>query len=190
MIRRGGPVATTPILMPALMLVLVLAASACSRLGSGEDDQQYLDVGRDLIEGELADRIGLGPLEGSCQGRDLDPGDTFTCTAVTGATDPIRFVATVSDDGETVDLTSTNLLLADQVDQVEEFAASLIREETGLAIGAADFDCGGTSLVLEAGDVLDCLVTDPGDGTVYHAPVTVNDLTTMSVTVSVGDPVG
>jgi len=181
---RGGPVAA--------LVAMALLASGCSgsiSFGTSPDDR-YLDAGTELIEGELAEQIGLGPLDATCTGSDLEAGDTFQCSAVAGGLEPIRFVGTVDADEEGVNLSSTNLLLADQLEQVEAFSASLIAEQTSVAIGPEHFECGNASVIIENGGVLACLLTDPTDGTVYEAPVTVEDLATMSVLVNVGDPVG
>ena len=154
------------------------------------DDRRYLQAGEELIEGELADQIGLGALVARCEGRGLEAGDAFGCTGTPTGRRPIEFVATVSADGEGVDLTSTNLLLADQVEQIETFAASLIADDTGLPIGDEHFECADTSVVVGPGEVLDCLVTDPVADTIHTVAVTVDDLDSLSVTVDVGDPVG
>ena len=178
----------------AIVLALAIAAlgSACTDglpFGS-DDDERYLTAGRALIEGDLATRIGLGPLEASCEGSGLGAGSTFACSGRPDGRPAIEFVATISDDGEGVDLASTNLLLADQVERIEAFAASLIAAETGQPIGPEHFECADSSLVVRAGQAVDCLVTDPLDEMVHAVTVTVDDLDTLSVTVDVGDPVG
>jgi hypothetical protein len=156
----------------------------------GGDDGRYLDAGRQLIEGDLATAIGLGPLTAVCQGRDLGAGDTFTCVAESGSQPPIDFVATISGDGEGVDLMSTNLLLAEQVQRIEAFAADLLAADTGRPFSADDFECANSSLVVAVGQSLDCLVTDPSDGSIHAVAVTVDDLTSLSVTVDVGQRLG
>lgn len=170
-------------------MVMLAGCSGSFSFGTTGDDR-FLTAGEDLIETELADQIGLGPLEASCTGTDLVAGDTFECQATAGSLDPIRFIGTVAENEEEVNLASTNLLLADQVEQVEAFSASLLADETAVAIGPEHFECGNGSIIIENGEILDCLLTDPTDGTVYEAPVTVEDLDSMSVVVNVGDPVG
>jgi hypothetical protein len=189
---RSGAVGLSRGSIVAVGLGLALFLSGCSgsfSFGTSSDDR-YLNAGRDLIETELADQVGLGELDATCIGTDLEAGDTFECTATAGGLEPIRFVGTVDADEEGVNLSSTNLLLADQVEQVEAFSASLIAEQTSVAIGPEHFECGDTSIIIENGGILDCRLTDPTDGTVYEAPVTMEDLDTMSVLVNVGDPVG
>lgn len=185
--RPGLPLAVAAV---AALAALASVATACSHLPIGTaEDQRFLDAGEELIEGELSDQIGLGPLEADCQGRSLGPGDTFSCTGVPAGKGVISFVATISQDGQGVDLATTNLLLADQVEQIETFAASLIAEDTSLPIGNEDFECADNSLVVSAGETIDCLITDPTDQTIHTVAVTVDDLSTLSITVDVGDPV-
>ena len=176
------------------------SVAAAEAVLCADDQGQYWDMHDALFADQkstsdehfqqLAERIGLGPLVATCGGRGLGPGADFACTAEVDAQPTIDFVATISDDGEGVDLTSTNLLLAEQVEQIESFAASLIADDTSRPITAEHFECADTSLVVSAGQTIDCLVTDPGDGTIHAVAVTVDDLTTLSVTVDVGDPVG
>ncbi|MGH1487927.1 MAG: hypothetical protein ACRBK7_00800 [Acidimicrobiales bacterium] len=179
----------------ALFLLVTVLATGCSGtlefggFGNSSDDAFRL-AGEELIEGELADQIGLGPLEAECTGSDLSAGDTFDCTAAPGGLDPIQFIATINGEEDGLNIVSTNLLLASQVDEVEAFAASLIENRTSTAIGAENFDCADSSLVISPGEVIECRVTDPADGVVYEAPVTIDDLADLSVTVSVGDPIG
>lgn len=156
--------------------------------GNSTDDA-FHQAGVDLIEGELADQIGLGPLEAECDGDDLSAGDTFECQATAGGLEPIQFTATINGEEDGVSLVSNNLLLANQVEQVEAFAASLIEQRTATSIGAENFECADSSLIVTSGEVLDCRVTDPADGKVYEAPVVIDDLVDLSVTVSVGDPI-
>lgn len=177
------------------MATLAVLAGIIAGCGSGlpflgGDDAQYLDAGATLIEGDVAERIALGPLDAVCRGRSLEPGDAFACTAMSASQPPIEFVGTISDDGEGVDLVTTNLLLADQVEQIEVFAASLIAQDTGRPITAADFECANSSLVVAPGDTIDCLLTEPADSTIFAVAVTVEDLSDLSIAVAVGDPVG
>lgn len=175
------------------MLVAVsMLTSACSSLNflSTASDEAFLTAGTDLIENELADQIGLGPLTATCTGQNLGAGDTFECSASPGQLTPIQFTGTINDDEETVVITSTNLLLAAQVQQVESFAAGLLSEQTTRTVNAEDFDCGDTSVIITSGEVLSCIVTDPSDGTMYDAPVTIENLEDLSITVNIGNPIG
>lgn len=176
----------------AMLLVTVASTPSCGGQLPliSADDRRYLDAGEALIEGELADDIGLGSLEADCRGRSLDPGATFDCTARSSRGPAIDFVGTISADGEGVDLASTNLLLAHQVEEIERFAAELISGETGVPLGDGHFECSDNSVVVGADHTIDCLVTDPADTTIHTVTVAIEDFQTLSITVDVGDPVG
>ncbi len=190
--RRGKP----RIRGALVALASLLWCGGCSGTFpfSSDDEDPYLEAGQDLIEGELADLIDLGPLVAECQGEDLGPGDTFSCTGSAMSPDandfaPIQFVGTIDANGQDVDIRSTNLLLADQVAEIESFAASLIDTEIGRLIRPEDFECADTSIVVAEGETVDCVVSD-ASGTVYSATITVDDIETLSITVSVGDAIG
>ncbi len=184
MTRRSG--------LAAVVTILAAFGTGCADglPFTSDDDATYLDAGQALIEGEVATRIDLGPLDASCRGRGLGAGDAFACTAMSANQPPIEFVATISDDGDGVDLVTTNLLLAEQVEQIEVFAASLIAEDTGRPITAESFECADSSLVVAPGGSLDCLLSEPAESTIYAVTVTVEDLDDLSIAVAVGDPVG
>ena len=174
----------------SLSVVVAVAASGCSALeealGSG-NDRMFLVAGQDLIEDELADQIGLGPLNAVCSGQNLQAGDSFECSATAGQLTPIQFSATINEDGQTVVLDSTNLLLAAQVEQVEDFAAGLLSDQTTRTVNPDDFECGDSSVVISSGEVLDCVVTDPADGTRFEAPVAIENLDELAITVNIGN---
>ncbi|MGB5759143.1 MAG: hypothetical protein WBM50_19685 [Acidimicrobiales bacterium] len=183
--RQRGRVVVSCLLVP---LLVGTGCSGSLDFGNGANNE-FTDAAEALIEGDLADQIGLGPLDATCDGDDPAAGDTFECSATPDGQATIRFTATINAEGDTVGVASTNLLLADQVQQVEAFAAALIEEQTGTLIGAENFQCGETSIVVSDGEIIDCTVTDPADGTVYDAPVTVDDLAQLAITVSLGDPI-
>ncbi len=174
------------------LAVTALVATGCSAVPGFDSStgNEFTEAAESLIEGDLAAQIGLGSLDASCGGEDPGPGDNFECSATPEGLTAIRFTATINAEGDTVGVVSTNLLLADQVQQVETFAASLIEEQTGTLIGAESFQCGDGSVIVADGEALDCTVTDPADGTVYAAPVTIDNLAELSITVNLGDPIG
>jgi hypothetical protein len=190
---KGGRIGVALPFPSLWFLVIAALASGCSGsldFFSSAGDQGFLDAGEELIEGDLADQIGLGPLDATCSGQNLQAGDTFSCMARPGQLTPIEFTGTVDDDEASVVITSDNLLLATQVQEVEAFAAGLLQQQTTLAAQPEDFDCGDTSVIIASGEVLNCMVTDPSDGTIYEAPVTIENLQDLAITVNIGNPIG
>jgi hypothetical protein len=179
-----------------LVLVSMPAVGCGTRLDPrSPTDDRYGPAAERLIEGELAATIGLGPLDASCTGEDLGPGSVFSCRAepsitAVGRPDTIEVEAVVSADGQTVDVRTLNVLLADQVEQVEATAAALAAQRTGLAVGPDDLNCADSAVVASVGDTVSCLLTDPADGSVYGADVTIDDLDSLTITVVVGDKIG
>jgi len=143
-----------------------------------------------LIENDIADQAGIGPLEAGCEEiDDPQPGDTFTCTATTEDGETIRFDA-VMEKNDTVDVESVNLVTADGLDLIEDLAVQALEENVGATLGAENFDCGDRGLVVEPGGTISCVLADPADGTLYNATITVKVLDPIEIFVEIGDPSG
>jgi hypothetical protein len=174
------------------VLSLVLSACGGSGLVDDGDDGRYRATAENLIEVDLAPAIGLGPLDASCGGANLGPGSTFECQAEpAGDTgEPVRFLATIDDDGVAVDVASTNLLLADQVAEIEATAASVLAPRVDWDTTADHVECADRTVVVGPDRTLRCVVIDPGDPdlsgdeTRYPASVVIEDFTTLTITVT------
>ena len=188
--KRTGVALPFPSLWILVFAALATGCSGSLDFFSSANDQAFLDAGEELIEGDLAEQIGLGPLDAACSGQNLGAGDTFSCSARPGQLTPIEFTGTVDEDESSVAITSDNLLLAAQIEEVEAFAAGLLQEQTSRAVQPEDFECGDTSVIITSGEVLSCTVTDPSDGTIYEAPVTIDNLQDLAITVNIGNPIG
>lgn len=179
-------------------LVAVLAVFAATGCGAGlltsEEDQAYHEAGRNLIEGTLASEIGIGPLVAVCEGRDLGPGSVMACTATPTASSaasevgPIEFEGRIRGDGATVDVVSTNLLLAGQVEQVEAFAATVLTPRLGWSVRAEDVECANGPVVVTSGDTMNCVLTGPNDVR-QRAAITIEDFASLTITVAVDPPI-
>lgn len=162
----------------AAVAVLALAATACA--GSPKD------AAEEFIMGDLADQIGLGALTATCDDPgEADVGDRFDCTATTSDGGVIEFVA-LMEDADTVDVSSTNLILARALPAVEEGAVTALEDAVGLTLGIENFDCGEATVILDDG-TLTCTLTDPANGDLYDAIVTIEDMDTLALGVVVAD---
>jgi len=140
----------------------------------------------DLIEGDIADQAGIGPLEAACEEiDDPEPGDTFTCTAATGNGETIRFNAVIEED-DTVDVESVYLVTSEGLTMIEGLAVQALEENVGQTLGIENFDCGDRGLVVEPGGTIACVLTDPVSGAPYEAEVTVQALDPIEIFVEVG----
>lgn len=127
--------------------------------------------GQALIEGELADTIGLGELDASCNEPDgLKEGETFTCTATTEDGTTIEFLGTMTSDDK-FDVVTTNLLTADDVLAIRTDAAVALGEQVGQEIRPDDIVCPDNVVVLDDTGVFVCQITDTTAGDVYELTV-------------------
>jgi hypothetical protein len=169
------------------LCVLVLAGCSVDvSVSFGGADAAQAAV--NLIEGEIADKAGIGPLTATCQEiENPEPGDTFTCTAATENGETIRFDAVMEED-DIVDVESVNLVTAQGLTAIEELAVQALEESVGETLGTENFDCGDGWMVVEPGGTIPCVLTDPVGGAMYEATVTVEVLDPVEIFVEVGAP--
>ena len=163
-------------------MAALLVVGACS--ASSADFQSTAE---DLIEGDIAEESTLGDLSATCEEPDdPEPGDVFACTATTDDGRTIEFTATVEEDDK-VNVQSTNLITAEGLGTIEEVAVAALEAEIGQTLGVENFDCGSEPVVIDVPDgTLTCALTDPGNGDVYDAEVTLPSLEDVgSLTVQV-----
>lgn len=132
--------------------------------------------GQALIEGELADTIGLGDLDATCNEPDgLTAGETFTCTATTDGGATIELLGTMTSDDE-FEVVTTNLLVADDVVAIREDAASALSAEVGQEISSDDIVCPDEIVVLDESGTFTCEITDTSTGDVFELTISTGGL--------------
>jgi hypothetical protein len=162
-------------------MVATVVGGACSPNTSDEPPNAVdaKELAEQMITGELATTIGLGPLTAACN----DPGPlvvgtTFACTA-TPATEPPRPViqvqGVVNPDGHLA-LTTTNLISASALASFEKQAAAQLNDSIGSNFTAESVDCGNAALVLPADSVIGCALIMPASGQVFDVTLAVTDL--------------
>lgn len=134
------------------------------------------DTGEVVIEEQLAEQIGLGGLDATCNEPDgLKEGETFTCTATTTDDQTIEFLGTMSSDEE-FEIFTSNLLIASDVEAIRAEGASVLSDEVGATIAPEDIECAEGSIVLDdVGDFL-CAISDTGTGDVFDLTVSTGGL--------------
>ncbi len=153
-------------------LASVLVLGACSFSASVGDTPT--SVAEDLIEGELADDLGLAEVTAECaEPPDEDVGATFACTSDSDL-GLVRWEATIAED-DTVSVESLNLLSENDVALLEESAVAELEASVGQPLGAESFDCGSEPVVLDDADEFVCALTDPVNGDVYDTTITILD---------------
>lgn len=163
--------------------MLVVAVASLAVAGAcGADETDYQEAAVEVIEGDLADELGV-ELTGECDDpADDEEGTTFACTADLPDGQVAEFTATVGD-GE-VDVQSTNLLTADDLAGVESEAAEVLAAEVGQALPAEAIDCGEEVAVVADAEVavvadaepIVCALTSPDSGEVFDATITFSDV--------------
>lgn len=151
----------------ASALVALPALAACA----GDPSE----TGVEVIEGELAGQIGLGPLDATCAQPD-DPveGEEFTCNATTDDGRTIEFVAEFESD-DTIFVYPTNVVTGELMSSVEAEAAELLGPEVGATIDPSDVDCADVNTILDPDGTFMCTLTDTSTGDVYDLRVTFGD---------------
>lgn len=150
-------------------LVLGLGALAgCSATETG-----FVDAAVKLIEGDLAEQAGLGPLTATCEEpASTDVGEVFACEAETSDGGVIEFTATIAK-GDKVDVGSTNLVMGSVLPKIEAAALQLLAEQAGIELPPEALDCGTESVLLDETGELPCTVISPDNGDRYDATVTI-----------------
>jgi hypothetical protein len=160
-------------LFGGLGAVALLLVASCS----GQTDFQAR--ARKSID-RYATSSGLGDLTAQCEKPSShEVGTDFACTGKTADGSTIQFHAEISD-GKDVAVQPTNVLTPESLTMLESEAARILREKTGVGVVAADIECGGRSLVAEAGKPIVCALNDAADGVVYDVSITPNDLANLS----------
>ena len=160
-------------MQPSRAIVFALAAAtvgltACSGSAAA--------TGESVIEDQLADEIGLGELDATCNEPDgLTEGETFTCTATTTDGEAIEFLGTMTSD-DSFDIVTTNLLVASDVMAIREEGARVLSDEVGAEILPEDIECADGSIVLDDVGDFRCTITDTATGDVYELTVSTGGL--------------
>jgi hypothetical protein len=123
---------------------------------------------KNLIEGELQDQIGLGPLEAECgQPAAFEAGETFTCTATTEDDRVIEFLGVMTD-SDSLEVNTSNLLTAQDVTDIRGAGAEAIGVEVGATISADDIVCPNEIELLDDTGDFTCEITDTETGDVFE----------------------
>lgn len=133
-------------------------------------------MAEDMIAGDLATSVGLGPLTPSCN----DPGPltvgvSFTCTATTDPGGVIQIQGSVNGEGH-LELMTTNLVSAAALPSFEREVAANLNTSVGSNFTAESVDCGGVAVVLPVDFVLDCALVMPASGEVFDVTLTITNL--------------
>ena len=167
-----------------LVAPLLIAAAGCSFSIGGDSPEKTAES---LIDGELADLIGLGGLEAACdEAADSEVGTEFSCTGTTADGRVIEFV-TVIDREDRIDVNTTNLMAADVVAQLEIDGAEALGRQVGVQLPADSIDCPEGHAIFEDALNLLCTFYAPGSSDVYDITFELPDLVSGDFSLQVAD---
>jgi hypothetical protein len=158
------------LVLASVVVLLAGVGGSCSA-----DEADFGQTATELVEGQLADELGLGALTASCdEPGSTDVGTAFDCTATTEAGDEIRLQAEITEKDE-VFVSTLNVLTAESLPGIETEAARILAEQVGIDLPAENIDCGDQSILAEPGQPFTCAVTEPDTGDVYDLSITLDD---------------
>ena len=166
----------------------VFWASGSNGDGEALDELNIAWVAEKLIEGELADVVGLGELEAKCQDvkDDAEVGTEFTCTGTTTDGQVVDFIAVI-DREDHVDVNTTNLISAEALPHLETAATNALSLQLGAELPADSVDCGDDLVVLGADLVFVCAFHAPDSSDVYDITFEFTDLESGDFNVKVAE---
>jgi hypothetical protein len=171
--RSASMCAMRPLVGSCLVIAALSALTGCSfefSLG----DESVEDAGVELVEGELAEQLGQELSDAECESpAEEEVGEEFTCSATDENDETITFVGVI-EEGDQIFVAPSNVLAAEEMDQLEAEAAAVLGPEVGVEIDPADIECPNEQTVLDDGQ-LTCEITDPTTGDVYALTATLSD---------------
>ena len=151
--------------------------AACSSPEPGEESEgESPSLAQEMIEGELATTIGLGPLTSDCATPAVLAIDSvFDCTATTATGEAIQIQGSVTPEGK-LTLVTTNLVSAAALPGFEREVAAILNDSEGTNFTAESVDCGATAVVLPPDFVMGCALVMPASAEVFDVTLTITDL--------------
>jgi len=173
-----------------MLMVGALVFSACSGSASFSfGGQTPAEVAVDLIEGDaMAQRLGIDGLTSAmCEDPpDTEPGTVFPCTAQS-AGKTVEFEVELEVD-DRIFAAPTNVVDARFLGDYETSAVQALNDANGFTLPVDSIDCGDSSVVLDTDNLMICTLTDPENGTVYDAVLTVLDTNIGAFDVEIVEP--
>lgn len=158
-------------------IALALLGTGCARAPETEVAGPVTQsLAEDMIVGQMATTIGLGPLAPACSDPEVYQAETaFACTAITGGGEVINVHGSVNADGH-LNLATTNLISAAALPSFEREVAALLNNSVGSNFTAESVDCGPTAVVLPADLSMTCTLLMPASGQLFDVSLTITDL--------------
>lgn len=132
-------------------------------------------TGEAVIERQIAEQVGLGELEASCdQPDEATVGESFACSATTQSGETMKLTATFEEEDRIL-VVPTNVVMGEEMELVEAEAADVLGPEVGATIDPSAVECPDTSVVLDDEGRFTCTITDVDSGTTFELTATFGD---------------
>lgn len=157
------------------LVVIVATTAACGsasfEISFGGGSGTVEEAATFLVENDLSEELGEVLVADCPEVPDPEVGSTFTCTGTTDDGLVIEFAGLV-DREDHIDLNSTNLIVAQRVQEWAAVAEESVEGAVGFDVTV---DCGERFIVLDDESGWSCTVTDP-DGATADLLITNADL--------------
>lgn len=141
----------------------------------------------EMITGDLATNLGLGPLASTCAAPPVLAFDTtFDCTATTEVGHIVHLRGSITPEGKLA-VTTTNVVSAAALPSFEREVAANLNDSIGSNFTAESVDCGESAIVLPADFTMGCALVMPSSGQVFDVTLTITDLDARGFSLVVAD---
>ncbi|MFQ5556621.1 MAG: DUF4333 domain-containing protein [Acidimicrobiales bacterium] len=172
----------------SIILGLAAATTACGasvQLSIGGVDPDT--AAETLIETELSDQVGLGPLSAECDPiTDAEVGSEFDCTGTSADGQVVRFVAVI-DREDHIDVNTINVFRPDVLDELERAAERTLADQVGRQVPEGSIDCGEANRIFGPDLTMVCDFHAPDSDDVYDITFTLADLDSGDFSFEVAD---
>ena len=173
----------------AVLLVGALVFSACSgSVNFSFGGQSPAEAAVELIEGAaMAQRLGIDLLTNvvCTDPPDTEVGTVFSCTA-DSAGNAVAFEVELEAE-DRIFAAPSNVVEARRLTDYATSAVQALNDSNGFTLPEDAIDCGDASIVLDADSQMICTLTDPDNGTLYDAVLTVSDTDSGAFDVEIVD---
>ena len=172
-------------ILTALVVVSMLGVSCSGSVSFSIGGKSPEAAAEGLIEGELANKIGI-VLTAECPDlEDAESGDVFTCAGTTIDGEVIDFIVDIAEDE--VFANSQNVLVGDSIRGFEDSIVTTLNQANDGSLPSGSVDCGVGPLIVPRTNEVQCRLSDPSSNDVYDTIVTITDQTNWQYSVSVAE---
>ncbi len=161
----------------ATILGLVLSLTMFTSCSFGGDS--IGDSAVALIEGDLADNLGLALTDAACDEPASEAvGTTFGCNALHDGTRVD--IEVLIDREDHIVASTTNVVRPDALTAIAATVVDSMNAQGDFGLTVDALDCGEVAIVLDQDQIFRCGLTEPGTSNVFDTAIRMTDLETLS----------